>query len=317
MALNTSRIGVSSAQTIRLEIEYFSVGNFYVNPDNTPSIQVLAPDPVTPGNFVVLVPTTTTGVIQQSTGIFYYDYVVPVGATLGAWEDVWTTSINNVPLVGNFNFNVVGEQQPIVVQVREKIAPELSDQANENIQFLIDLLKNRLGSDGKKRQTDKYGQYITDGAGNFILQDCDIFTTAELYSFLRASLAEFNMIPHWTHFTFEDTHIIHLYQELFTEGAYILSLIKQSLAEKGREFNITDDGTSFQPPQLGEFMMGIINALLTSYRDRIKYIKVNYKPYPLSIGSVYGMNSTSNNNGNGLLNPAYHRLSHLRARKII
>jgi hypothetical protein len=131
-----------------------------------------------------------------------------------------------------------------------------------------------------------------------------------LYIYLKASLAEFNSIPHFTRFTFDNTQFCNQFAHELSEGACILAYAKQGLQEKGREFVINDDGVSFQPPMLGDFIKSYMNDFMTRYTERLKFIKANMKPAPLGVGTVYSWAS-------GGAAPAWMRLRHLRARQII
>jgi hypothetical protein len=123
-------------------------------------------------------------------------------------------------------------------------------------------------------------------------------------------LAEFNSVPHFTSFTFNDTNFCNTFQHELTEGAFILSMALQGLREKGREFQITDDGLSYQPPQIADYLKSFVTEFGVAYRDRLKFIKCQFKPNPTGFGTVYSL-------AGGGVSPAFIRLRHLRARQII
>ncbi len=179
-----------------------------------------------------------------------------------------------------------------------------------NVLLLMKLLRVRLGSDNNRRKRDQFGRFVTDSNGNFVMEPCNVFTTEELYTFLKASLAEFNSIPHFTGFTFNDATFVNTFQHELTEGAFILGMALQGLREKGREFVMTDDGLSYQPPQIADYLKGYLTDFMTQYRERIKFIKCNMKPLPIGFGTVYSL-------AGGGASPAFLRLRHLRERQII
>src|SRR5690606_9272202 len=115
-------------------------------------------------------------------------------------------------------------------------------------------------------------------------------------------------VPFFTNFTFGDPTIQTLFAHAIVEGAYIVALASQSLIEKGRDFTISDGGISYQPPQLGDFLQSHYNTWLTSYRERLRFIKNSIRPGPQSFGT-YAIRGSSN--------PAFRRLRHLRARQIV
>ena len=116
------------------------------------------------------------------------------------------------------------------------------------------------------------------------------------------------MVPFFTAYAFSDQIIQTLFSAAIVEGAYIFALASQSLIEKGRDFTISDGGVSYQPPQLGDFLQSQYSTWLTSYRERLRFIKNSIRPGPVGFG-------TYTNLGSGA--PAFLRLRHLRARRII
>ena len=82
----------------------------------------------------------------------------------------------------------------------------------------------------------------------------------------------------------------------------------QALVEKGRDFTISDGGISYQPPQLGDFLSTQYNNFLSSYRERLKFIKNNIRPGPQGFGTYTNLSSGA---------PAFARLRHLRARRVL
>lgn len=303
--LGSTRAGVNQGQIIRLEIQYYDQAGNYVDPSTVPTVSI-----VDPTNTIIFNADSTTGVARQDVGLYYIDYTVPVNGTLGNWQDIWSVQVGNVPFNTVLNFTVDQLTSPVTATAGQEIDPQLSSGAITNVLLLMKLLRTRLGSDGVRRKRDQFGRYLQDAKGNYILEPCNVFSTDELYTFLKASLAEFNSIPHFTSFTFNDSSFVNMFQHELTEGAFIMAMALQGLREKGREFQMTDDGLSYQPPAIADYLKGYLSDFMTSYRERIKFIKCQMKPNPTGFGTVYSL-------AGGGVAPAFIRLRHLRARQII
>jgi hypothetical protein len=301
----STRAGVSQGSIIRLEIQYYDQSGNFVDPSTVPTISI-----VDPTNTIIFNASSATGVNRQDVGLFYYDYTIPVNGTLGLWQDIWSTRVNSVPFNTVLNFTVNTSTSPITAIAGQEIDPLLSSSGVKNVLLLMKLLRTRLGSDGVRRKRDQFGRYILDVNGQYILEPCNVFTTDELYTFLKASLAEFNSIPHFTSFTFNDVSFVNMFQHELTEGAFIMAMALQGLREKGREFQMTDDGLSYQPPAIADYLKGFLSDFMTSYRERLKFINCQMKPNPTGFGTVYSL-------AGGGVSPAFVRLRHLRARQII
>lgn len=299
-----SRTGVNQSETIRLSIQFKDQALNFVDPPAPPTITI-----VDPTNTVIISANSTSGVIRQDVGLFYYDFIVPQNGMLGSWSDIWSVSVNNRPFNKMLNFVVNKATDPVIAEAGQEIDVSLSEAGGSNVLVLMKLLRARLGSEGIRHKRDQFGRYLRDVNGNFIDEPCNVFTTDELYRFLQASLAEFNSIPHFTAFTFNDTAFVDTFKHELTEGAVILGLASQALKEKGREFQITDDALSYQPPMIADFLKGFFTDFLNSYRERIKMIKCSMKPAPIGFGSAPSLG--------GMGNPSVKRLRHLRSRQII
>ena len=303
--LGATRAGVTQGQTIRLEIQYLDQLGNYVDPSTYPTVTILDPT-----NITIISADSNSGVTRQDIGLYYYDYTIPVNGKLGNWQDIWNVSVNGQPFSTMLTFTVNTQTSPVVAMAGQEIDPLLSSAAIQNVLMLMKLLRARLGSDGVRRKRDQFGRYVLDAKGNFVFEPCNVFTTEELYTFLKASLAEFNSIPHFTNFTFDDPSFVNMFQHELTEGAFILAMALQGLREKGREFQMTDDGLSYQPPQLADYIKSYLSDFMASYRERIKFIKCNIKPNPIAFGTVYSL-------AGGGISPSILRLRHLRSRQII
>lgn len=154
---------------------------------------------------------------------------------------------------------------------------DYSQVAIKNINKLLKLLKARLNSSGKVLAKDIYGnnQYV----------DCDIFSVDMLVTFLAGALWEFNQIPYFTFFTFDDCNFVEQFGEVLVEYATLQSLASKALIERGREFQLTDNGINFNPPTVSDIMMTQYSTLLTHYWEKIKMIKNSLRPAPLGLGT--------------------------------
>lgn len=196
----------------------------------------------------------------------------------------------------------------MAISVGDDVDFDFSEAEIEGINILLKYLKARLRSDGKKPKRDSFGAFVLDGYGEMVLESCNVFSDEILVTLLCSSLSEFNMIPYFTSFSFADPIIHKTFSHAIVEGALILALASQALVEKGRDFTISDGGISYQPPTLGDFLGSQYNNFLTSYRERLKFIKLSIRPNPTSFGTYSNLSSGA---------PAFTRLRHTRARRIV
>jgi hypothetical protein len=194
------------------------------------------------------------------------------------------------------------------IAIGDDVNFDFSDQEIYGINILLKYLKARLRSEGKKPARDEFGAFIYDANGNMVMIDCPVFSDEILVTFLISALSEFNMIPFFTSYSFADPIIHKTFSHAIVEGAYILAVASQALLEKGRDFNISDGGINYQPPQLGDFLQSNYNNFLTSYRERLKFIKNSIRPNPVSFGTYSNLSSGA---------PSWVRLRHQRSRKIV
>jgi hypothetical protein len=185
---------------------------------------------------------------------------------------------------------------------------DFSDAELTGLNVLLKYLKARLQSDGKKPSRDQFGAFILDGYGAMVMEDCNVFSDEILACFLASSLSEFNMIPFFTSFSFGEQIIYKTFSHAIVEGALILALSSQALVEKGRDFTISDGGISYQPPTLGDFLATNYQTFMTSYRERLKFIKNSIRPGPQGYGTFTNLSSGA---------PSFVRLRHLKSRRII
>jgi hypothetical protein len=296
-------------QEVSLQVQFIDAGGNEVDADETPEIEIrdFSGD--------IILASTSDDVFRVDTGLYRFLFTVPSDSDVGSWSDEWNAIIETAPFDATFMFTVVSPAMgldantgPGVVRLADDVEFDFSEEEIIGINILLKLLKSRLRSDGKKPSRDQFGKFITDGYGQIVLEDCNVFDDEILICFLCQALSEFNMIPFFTAFNFSDQVIQTLFSAAVVEGAYIFALASQALIEKGRDFTITDGGVSYQPPQLGDFIQGHYSAWLTSYRERLKFIKNSIRPGPVGFGTFSNFASGA---------PAFTRLRHLRSRRVI
>ena len=296
-------------EAVELSIQYYGVDGLPRDSDATPEIQI------TDINGDIVVTTTAAGVTKEDKGLYVYSYDVGSAVDTGLWTDKWTADIGGAAVASEFKFLVTGSPsskagstEPGIVALGDEVDFDFSEAELTGLNILLKHLKSRLRSDGKKPSRDEYGAFITDGYGEIVMEECNVFSDEILACFLSAALSEFNMVPFFSSFTFADQIIYKTFSHSVVEGAYILALSSQALVEKGRDFTISDGGISYQPPALGDFINGHYQNFMTSYRERLKFIKNSIRPGPTSFGTFTNLSSGA---------PAFVRLRHLRSRKII
>lgn len=140
-----------------------------------------------------------------------------------------------------------------------------------NTNKLLKLLKCRLQSTGKAKSSDK--------DGNTIYIDCDIYSIDMLASFIELSVSDFNQVPYFTFYTLDDNKFTETFAEVLVEGATLYALSSQALLERGREFQITDSGVMFNPPNVSEMLNTQYSTLLVHHREKLKHIKSNIRDF--------------------------------------
>lgn len=308
MACNP-RDSAVQGQEVSLQIQFFDSCGNKVSADSTPSIQITDLDDN------ILVAFTTTGVLNLGDGLYEYIYRVPSTGDAGLWMDSWTAIIDEATLSVVFSFTVETPETSLTattgdgkIKIGDDVLFDFTDSELEGVNLLLKLLKCRLRSSGLKPQRDEDGAFMTDGYGEIITEECNVFDDDVLVCFLCQGLSEFNSTPFFTSYSFDDPIIKSLFSQMIVEGAYVFAIASQSILEKGRDFTITDGGISYQPPQLGDYLQVHYGTWLTSYRERLKFVKNSIRPGPRGFGTHTNLGSAA---------PAYTRLRHLRARRII
>lgn len=285
-------------EQINLTVTFKDASGKPINTDSVPQISI-----VQPSGLVMMTPTSV-GVQQLSTGMYSYIFTAPYDGPLGVWSDIWIGYINGFRIETTFQFIIDHTQIPAIntdgnVHLGDVAPLKYSQCAIININKLLRSLKARMNSSGKAKSADAYG--------NVTYVDCDIFSVDTLVTFLATSLWDFNQIPYFTRYEFSSDEFVDQFGEILVEGATLYALASISLIERGREYNLQDNGISFQPPTVSELLQTQYSSLLSVYWDKLKYIKNSIRPHPLGLG-VFGMGSS--------LNPAIRNLRHLRERRI-
>jgi hypothetical protein len=266
---------IGTGEQVQLKAIFRNVIGVETDLDAFPQIMISEPDNATYMNL------TSTGVSHIATGTYAYTFTAPINGSLGAWSDFWSGYMAGDPVTGTFAFIVSNLDIDVPAadgyeQLGDAPDRTLSQSAIHNLNILMDLLRRRLQSSGRHK--------VFDANGNEVYENCDIFSVDELYSFLCCALSEFNQTPHFTAFTFDDPMILN-FADILVEGGYIMALASKALIEKGREFTISDNGLSFQPPAVSELLNSQMSTLLTGYRDKLKLIKHQFKSF-LGLGTL-------------------------------
>lgn len=290
---------VSPTDQVNLTATFYDVYGNPANTDQFPTIAIIQP------SGLVGLPPTTAGVQQLDVGKYLFQYTVGINPAYGVWQDLWQGTVAGQTTIQTLSFVVSDQDLPQLVNsdgyqsLGDLSRLDYSQLAIHNINLLMRTLRARLNSSGKAKTTDGYG--------NTIYVNCDIFSTDMLVSFIADALTKFNEVPYFTWFNFEDTAIIGMFHNVIVEGATLMALASQALIEKGREYTITDNGVSFTPPSISELLSTQWSTLLTAHTEKLKYIKNSMRPKPIGLGT-FSMT--------GSMSPVVKNLRLLRARQI-
>jgi hypothetical protein len=285
---------------VNLTVKFKDIYGNLVDADSFPKISIIQP------SGAVLLAPTSVGVTRNSIGNYSYIFTVPINGPYGQFHDIWSGYVNGFYVEADNSFDVLHTQIPGInsdgyEMLGDDVGFDYSPAATHNINKLLKSLKARLNSSGKAKSTDSYG--------NVMYVDCDIFSVDTLTTMIATALWDFNQVPFYTFFTFDDDNFVEQFGEILVEGATLQALASKALIERGREFQLSDNSISFTPPTVSEIMMTQYSTLLTHYFEKLKLIKASLRPAPQGLG-VFSMSS-------GGLNPAIKRLRHLRERQII
>jgi hypothetical protein len=289
----------SVGDLIQLRAKFFSsTTGVPITLDTFPTISISEPS----GN--ILLTSTSIGIYRVDVGVYGYDFIVPNNASNGVYVDVWNGLTGGYTPAQEYNFVVTNTDLPIVqtdgyCHLGDEPGFDFSQEALKNINRLIFQLKARLNSSGKSMSKDSYG--------NDILIDCDIFTTAQLTTFLITSLSQFNSIPYFTGFRFEDTEFFDIYSGIIVMRAAVEGMYAKALIERGREYQINDNGISVNIPNVSELLTTQASSLMATWETDCKMIKNSMRERPLGLGLMSISNGSS---------PQVKRLRVLRSRQI-
>lgn len=302
-------------QSVALQIQFYDSCGSKVVADETPVVKIYNQD----GDLILT--ADPDDVDHLGDGLYQYIYTIPSDGDVGTWRDQWVASIGGAELDTDDlapavqpSFTVVTPSSSLTVdtgpgkiKIADDVVFDFSPEEILGINILLKHLKSRLRSAGLKPQRDEFGAFIYNSEGELITEECDVFTNDILVTFLMQALSEFNSTPFFTGYSFADPLVQNLFAQVIVEAAYVFALASQSLLEKGRDFTISDGGISYQPPALGDFLSTHYQNWLTSYRERIKFIKMSIRPGPMSFGTHTNVTGAA---------PAYVRLRHLRSRRL-
>ncbi|MCZ2224559.1 MAG: hypothetical protein LC122_13120 [Chitinophagales bacterium] len=287
---------LSVTDTVNLTIQLTDELGQPINADSFPTISLISPT-----GLVILQPTSQ-GVTQLDVGKYEYSFTIPINGPYGVFTDLWVAYVNGQRIEQTLNFIVAHTQFAAMnIDGYEKLGDDTgfnySQDAIKNINKLIKMLRARLNSAGKaKAKNDK---------GEVIYIDCDIFSVDMLVTFLATALSDFNQTPYFTFFQFDDAAFVAQFGEILVEGATLYALSSMALLERGREYQLTDNSLSFNPPTVSELLNTQYNTLLTHYWEKLKYIKNSLRPAPIAAG-VFSMSNYAS--------PAIRRLRLLKER---
>jgi len=295
------RLGIRG-RDISLYVRFLDPAGNPINADSLPSVQI------TDAGGVVRRASSTTGVSLEgdTDGTYRFDYEIPLAMGDGYAQDFWTAVIGGETVTADFQF-LVQESGEIEADVVPVFSPTgdatftFTKCEAEGIDVLMSIVKKRVKNDGTSKAPDP------DDPSQTIDVSCSVFSDDELICFLINSLSEFNQWPHFTNFGFCDAQITGIFMDIIIQGAVLLAMAAQALIERGREFSITDNGVTYQPPQVSEILNSQYGTQLGYYKEKLKMIKTSLKPNPLSLGTFRVT----------AISPNYIRLRHLRERQIL
>ena len=294
--MTTTSRQVIVGKTIALEIDVRDATGQRADADSLPEVAIID------DTDYVRKTMSTSGVMRVDTGRYRFNYTVPAGAHTGIWTDHWRAVLNGFTAEARLNFIVLTAEADIEVagaQIGDDPTITYSEAEIIGINNLLAELKARLLNDVKVETTDAYG--------NIVYVDCTVFTNEELVWFLECSLQEFNEFPHFTDFRFDNELIYRRYSYVIVEGAFILATAAKMLTEAGREFTISDNGITMNPPPLSATLNNELAQFVGPHRELVKNIKWSIKPHPIGFGSFRVL----------AVSPNFLRLRHLRQRRII
>ena len=186
---------IEPTDQVNLTVQFKDTMGNPINTDSIPTISI-----VQPSGLVAFAPTSA-GVSQIGTGNYSFIFTAPINGPLGVWNDIWTATINGFLVQTTFSFIIYHTQIPSIntdgyIHLGDDVPFHYSQCALVSINKLMKSLKARLNSSGKAKSSDAYG--------NTIYVDCDIFSVDTLATFIATALWDFNQVPYFTWFTFDE-----------------------------------------------------------------------------------------------------------------
>lgn len=132
---------------------------------------------------------------------------------------------------------------------------------------------------------------------------CQIFDDSQLLSYIDLALMDLNSHPTVTFYTVDT--VPRDWYNVIVLGAYVFALNAQGLTERARNFNISDQGINYTPPDLPGHMVSLATAMEAKFQTEKERIKANVRPMPQGLGSTRVLTP----------NPLMMRLRHLRAHR--
>ena len=253
-----SRLGIRG-RTVDLYVRFVDAAGNPVNTDETPTVAI------TDSAGASIRTASNLGIsLVDDPGLYLLTYSIPLATLDGYSNDTWAAIIGGETITTTFEFQVMeGGTATAVGEPNhtpgDTVEFNFSQEEIAGMNILLKVLKKRLKSSGQIKQP------AADGSGNYEIVDCPIFTDEELICFLVNGLSGFNQFPHFTAYTFADSQIQGLFMDVVIQGAVLLALAAQALIERGREFSITDNGVTYQPPAVSEMLATQYTAQLTDY----------------------------------------------------
>lgn len=293
------RVGIRG-RTVELYVRFVDATGTPVNVDTTPQVEIYD----SAGTLKQSATNIGVGLVKdEQGGLYRFVYKIPENSLDGYWEDRWLAKIGDEDVVSTFEFYVTSsgtvekDDEPTFVP-GDDVPWDFTQDEVHGINVLLKMVKCRVKNDGTRK--------VREG-NTYVDVPCAIFTDTELICFLVNSLSSFNQYPHFTQFKFSDVQIYELFAEIIVQGAVLLALAAQALIERGREFSITDNGVTYQPPAVSEMLNSQYSAQLADYKEKLKMIKSSLKPAPKGLGTFRVT----------AINPNFLRLRHLRERQIL
>ena len=293
-----NRIGIRG-RNILLYVRLVDDAGNPTNADETPTVTIYDV------NGDVEQAATNVGVsLVEDPGLYSFSFDIPLDMADGYSTDTWSLKIGDTTVANSFTFLVtssgeISETVEPVYTPGDDVPWDFTQDEVYGINVLLKMIKPRLKSDGVRKVRDESGAYIE--------VPCSIFTDTELITFLINGLSEFNQEPYFTNYTFEHPQIYGVFADIIIQGGALLAMAAQTLIERGREFSITDNGISFQPPAVSDILNTQYTTQLSVYREKLKHIKMSLPPTQLGLGTFRVT----------AISPNFARLRHLRERSII